>query len=61
MEFLDEKSAARMIGMSPQWLKLYRRAGKIRYYRIGKVTIRYRKSDLEDFLKKAEKETKTDF
>jgi hypothetical protein len=59
MEFLTEKKAAIFIGMSYHWLKMLRKARKIRYYRIGKSAIRYRKDDLIFFLNGSVVETLT--
>jgi predicted site-specific integrase-resolvase len=49
MELLTEREAAKLIQMSSSWLKLYRRAGKIKYYRLGN-SIRYDRKEIMELL-----------
>jgi len=52
-EMLDTRAAAEFLGIAPKTLENWRWMGQDgpRWVRIGRRTVRYRKSDLVDYLK----------
>ena len=47
----SEKEAAYLLHVSPNTMWLWRKQNKVTFFRLANGTIRYRKQDLEDFLR----------
>lgn len=47
---LNPREAALLLGISPRQLQRYRLDGKIGYVRYGRRAVRYRLTDLADFI-----------